>query len=220
MLQLQYKKIVKMNELRINAYSRITNKDVWLTGEKKEILKTGEKSLFLDDIYRSLCIQYLKYFKMDRLSKAGFLGSEMVIEAMKIDRTIPKKDFAIVSFNRSSSLEDDILYQQTIQDAQNFFPSPSIFVYTLPNIVNGEIAIRNKILGETSFYITEHFSAKQLYYAITDIFKTDNLSSLLCGWIDYYDEKCDVLMMYISRKEEGEILSVKRIEKIYLLVSD
>ena len=205
-----------MTELIINAYSRITNHGVWLNGEEKTIIKSGENSLFLDDIYRTLKIQYLKFFKMDRLSKAGFLASEMVIDFMQIERDTPKKEHAILCFNRSSSLDNDTLYQQTIQNPQNYFPSPSIFVYTLPNIVMGEIAIRNKIYGETSFYIAEHFSAEQLYFSITDIFKTGNVSALLCGWIEFYEDVCDVLMMYISEKGKGEKVSVENFNKLFV----
>ena len=42
-------------------------------------------------------------------------------------------------------------FQETIQHADSYYPSPALFVYTLPNIVTGEIAIRNKYYGETSF---------------------------------------------------------------------
>jgi len=204
-----------MKELRINAYCRITNKGVWINGEEKEILKLEDNNLFLDAIYRSMGIQYLKFFKMDKLSKAGFLGAELVMNAMKIERDTPKKEHAIICFNRSSSLDDDIEYQKTINDIHNYFPSPSVFVYTLPNIVNGEIAIRNKIFGETSFYITEHFSAKQIFFAITDIFNSGNISALLCGWTEYYENECDVLMMYISQNEEGVKVNINNIEELY-----
>jgi len=185
-------------KFRIKAYSRITNNGVWLNGEEIKIAKTDANSHFLDDIYRTLNIGYLKFFKMDRLCKAGFLSSELVMNAMKIDRNIPKKDFAVICFNRSSSLDDDNLYQKTIQNPENYYPSPSVFVYTLPNIITGEIAIRNKILGETSFYITEKISAEQIFNAIQDVFSTGAVSTLLCGWTEYYEDFCDVLMMYIE----------------------
>ena len=204
-----------MKEIRINAYCRITNNGVWINGEEKKIESFGENSQFLDNIYRSLDIQYLKFFKMDRLSKAGFLSTEIVMNTMKIEKDLSKKDYAIICFNRSSSLDDDAVYQKTIQDELNYFPSPSVFVYTLPNIVTGEIAIRHKIYGETSFYITEKFSAKQIFNPITDIFKSGNISALLCGWIECYKDVCDVLMMYISQKNEGEQLNLENLAKIY-----
>ena len=205
-----------MKNIRINAYCRITNKGVWINGVEKQI-DNAENHSFLDSIYRSSGIQYLKFFKMDRLSKAGFLSAELLLNALNIERNTPKKDCAIICFNSSSSLDNDAEYQKTIQNPQNYFPSPSIFVYTLPNIVTGEIAIRNKIFGETSFYIIEHFSAKQIFNSITDIFNTGNISSLLCGWTEYYENNCDVLMLYISYKEEGEVVSKEILEEIYKL---
>src|SRR3712207_7060242 len=56
-------------------------------------------------------------------------------------------------------------YEQTICHRAQFFPSPSVFVYTLPNIVTGEIAIRNHYHGETHFFVIprseEHTSELQ-----------------------------------------------------------
>ena len=198
-------------ELNINAYSRITNQGVWVNGKEIPILNANENAPFLDNIYRTLGMEYLKFFKMDKLSKAGLLGAELVMNASKIERDIPKQDHALICFNRSSSLHNDTLYQQTIHDESNYFPSPSVFVYTLANIVAGEIAIRNKIQGETSFYLTEKFSPEQLYFSILDAFNNSAISALLCGWIDYHEDVCDVAMLYVS-EAAGERLSVDNLK--------
>ena len=159
----------------------------------------GKEHLGLDDIYRSLGLQYPKFFKMDNLCKAGFLAAEMVCNDIHLDRSIEHKDMAIICFNRSSSLDDDTVYQQTINDKEHYYPSPSVFVYTLANIVTGEIAIRNKIMGETSFYILEKYNADEMAKAIVDVFQDDTVKGLLCGWVEYYNNYCDVLMMYVDR---------------------
>jgi 3-oxoacyl-[acyl-carrier-protein] synthase-1 len=176
----------------------------------------GEKESWLNAIFRSLQLQYLKFFKMDSLSKAGFLATELIANDLGWDCTLHKKDMAIVCFNHASSLENDKLYQRTIQDTAQYYPSPSVFVYTLPNIVIGEIAIRNKIEGETSFYITESFSAQAIYNAITDVFTDDSVNGLLCGWTSYFDKHCDVLMMYITKnKHAGTAITSESIAALY-----
>jgi hypothetical protein len=201
----------------IKSYCRITNKKVLLNGTEVPIIRSEEpNSLWLNDVYRSFGIQYLKFFKMDNLSKAGFLGAELVCRDVGLDINVPNKDISIVCFNRSSSLDDDIIYQQTIQDKNNYFPSPAVFVYTLANIVTGEIAIRNKIMGESSFYITEKFSPKQISEAIYDIFRNNYVNGLLCGWTEYFKDNCDVLMMFITRNNKsGKEITTELISKLY-----
>lgn len=188
-------------KLEIKSYCHITNERVSLNGNSIQIQRSeGKDSVWLDDIYRSLNIQYLKFFKMDRLSKAGFLGSELIFKAFDWDRNLPKKDMSIIGFNRSSSLDDDSIYQKTIQDKNNYFPSPSVFVYTLANIVTGEIAIRNKIQGETAFFVTEKFDPKLIYEIVSDAFETDTTQNrILCGWMEYFEHICDVFLLYVEK---------------------
>jgi 3-oxoacyl-[acyl-carrier-protein] synthase-1 len=187
-------------DLEIVSHCRITDKALSLNGNIIPVVYSEErKTSRLDAIYRTLGIEYPKFFKMDNLCKAGFLAAELVCNHVHWDRDRCNRDAAIVCFNSSSSLDDDTIYQKTICDKENYYPSPSVFVYTLANIVAGEIAIRNKIMGETAFYITENFSAQQMCDAITDVFNDHSVDKLLCSWTEYYHNHCDVLMMYIKR---------------------
>ncbi|MDD4848717.1 MAG: 3-oxoacyl-ACP synthase, partial [Bacteroidales bacterium] len=150
-------------DLYISSYCRLTNQKVLLNGVPIPIQRSeSNSSSWLHDIYHTLKPDYAKFFKMDRLSKAGFLAAELVLKEHLTDRETLKTDFSIVFANRSASLDDDKLYQTTIQQTDNYFPSPSVFVFTLANIVTGEIAIRHKIMGETSFFIMENFDASSI----------------------------------------------------------
>ena len=137
---------------------------------------------FFSAVYGCLGVDYRKFYKMDALSKLGFLASELLLK--DIDREIPKEDMGIVLFNRSSSLETDRRYQKTIRDKDDFFPSPAEFVYTLPNIVTGEIAIRNKITGETAFYVIPDFSGDRLCEAIENMINFAGMKYVLAGWTE------------------------------------
>ena len=105
----------------------------------------------LVDLYRTNINigDYPKFFKMDPLSRLGFVATELLL------KQCPKADYGVLLFNRSSSLADDLAFQATIQDHTNWFPSPALFVYTLPNIVTGEIAIRNHFQTETNFMVLD-----------------------------------------------------------------
>jgi len=180
----------------------------------KQIKLTFKTSSEITELYRSLKIDYPKFFKMDGLSKLGFLASEMIFKDEET-RFEPREDIAIISFNRSSSLEIDKQFQATIQDNENYFPSPSLFVYTLPNIVNGEIAIRNKFFGETFFYICKIFDEKQIAETVKDTFQDNAINAVLVSWIEYVEDKKEVFMMWIN-KENGDINFIEeQIKKLY-----
>lgn len=145
-------------------------------------------------------MNYPKFFKMDRLSKAGVLAAELLMNEIDCNNDQLKNNWAIACVNHASSLDDDIAYQKTIE-ADNFYPSPSVFVYTLANIVTGEIAIKHKILGETSFYIAEKFNADFLIRTANDIFEEcPNIDHILCGWCEYLENHCDVMMTIVARE--------------------
>ena len=155
--------------------------------------KPADLNQVLIDQYNRRRIDYRRFFKMDTLSKAGFLAAELLLE--DFDREQPKENMGIILFNHSSSLEADEAYQQTINDKDNYFPSPAVFVYTLPNIVTGEIAIRHKIHGETAFYITPRFQPDLIEEIGKSAFSASGLKYLLTGWVEISNDMIDVCMM-------------------------
>ncbi|MBO7459493.1 MAG: 3-oxoacyl-ACP synthase, partial [Bacteroidales bacterium] len=101
------------------------------------LMHNEKGSALLTELYRNHIGDYPKFFKMDTLSKLGFIASELLLN-IEGDRDFePREDRAVIFFNRSASLQADTHYQSTIQDPEHFFPSPAAFVYTLPNIVTG-----------------------------------------------------------------------------------
>lgn len=159
---------------------------------------SGDMQAFFSTIYERLGIDYRKFYKMDALSKLGFLASELILAGM--DKEEPKEDMGIAIFNRSASLEADRKYQQTIQHSDNFFPSPADFVYTLPNIVLGEIAIRNKIYGETAFYLMPKFEIKHISKVIEKMIDLAGMDYVLAGWVevDAFSDTFDCTMMLVK----------------------
>lgn len=145
----------------------------------------GHHSL-LTSLYRQMIGNYPKFYKMDGLSRLGFVASEILLNAEKGETD---KERAIIFFNHSSSIASDRNYKESINDKDNYFPSPSIFVYTLPNIVTGEIAIRNHFHGETSFFILPDKDEKMMEEILLASCRDTQSKSFLTGWIDYEDER-------------------------------
>ena len=146
-------------------------------------------SALLTELYRNNIGDYPKFFKMDTLSKLGFIASELLLNAEGNRSFEPREDRAVIFFNRNASLQADTNYQSTIQEKNNFFPSPAAFVYTLPNIVTGEIAIRNKYFGETSFIVIDDFDEKIIEKNLKNSFQDPMTTSIIGGWVDCEDEE-------------------------------
>ncbi len=143
----------------------------------------------LNAAYRTLGTDYPKFFRMDTLSRLGFIASELLLNRVKPgDRPASRGDRGVIFWNRSASLCNDRHYQKTISDPRNWFPSPSLFVYTLPNIVCGEIAIRNKLYGETMFFIADDYDESAILNAVRREFDDRGMNSALCGWLECSDD--------------------------------
>ena len=198
--------------LELLSYCRITNDKVIVNGTEENITRTD--SSWLTDIYHSKAISYPKFFKMDNLAKAGFLGVELTLQATDFEKDTLKENVAVVCCNSSSSLDDDTAYQKTIQDSENYYPSPAVFVYTLANIVTGEISIRNKVMGESSFYIMKSFDAKAILTILSSVFSDESIDYCIFGWTEYYKNNCDVLCMYIKRSSSNT-LDYNKLQELY-----
>lgn len=144
---------------------------------------------FITSLYKKLIGGYARFYKMDMLSRLGFVASEILL-GMEADvtRFEERADRAIVLFNRTSSLHTDKAFAEGICDDRNYFPSPSTFIYTLPNIVTGEIAIRNKYHGETSFYMLARKDERLMREITEATFADKATKSVVAGWVDYENE--------------------------------
>ena len=154
----------------------ITPTSVLLDGQLIATTETGEKMLV--ELYRRFAGDYPKFFKMDTLCRLGFIAAEILLKE-KISQC-EKEKMSVILANRSASITNDTDYLATISEG-NYYPSPALFVYTLPNIVTGEIAIRHHIQGETSFYILDN--PEQLEQIILSTFNSQ-LSTLIVGWCE------------------------------------
>ena len=178
----------------------ITPEAVKLNGVDMSHAEQG--NALLTELYRAHVGDYPKFFKMDTLSKLGFVAFEMLLKDEGEERFVPREDRAVVLFNRTASLQADTNYQATIQDPENFFPSPAAFVYTLPNIVTGEIAIRNKYYGETSFIVMESCDAQIMARQLMNAFQDPMTQSILGGWLDCTDENHFEARLFLVEKQQ------------------
>ena len=188
----------------LKHYVVITPETVKLNGISINHAEQG--NALLTELYRAYIGDYPKFFKMDTLSKLGFVASEMLLKDEGKERFVSREDCAVVLFNKTASLQADTNYQLTIQDPENFFPSPAAFVYTLPNIVTGEIAIRNKYYGETSFIVMESCDAHIMAQQLMNAFQDPMTQSILGGWLDCNDENHFEARLFLVEKQQFDNL--------------
>lgn len=198
----EQKKIENQNTeetLKLIHHVSISSNAVFVDGMKLKSECTGKD--LLSYIYKQHIGGYPKFYKMDMLGRLGFIASELLLAAEGEERFVECENRAVILFNRSSSIYTDKLYLQSIADENEYFPSPSLFVYTLPNIVVGEIAIRNHYHGETSFYILPDRNEGIMNQVIDVSVGAGTVNSVICGWIDYEDDKHFVADLYLKQKQ-------------------
>ena len=137
---------------------------------------------FAKAAYKKFGFDYPKFHKMDALSKLAFIASEMALKEEE------NKSTALVFANRSSSLDTDMKYQESINSQENYFPSPAVFVYTLPNICLGEISIRHQLQTENAFFVTDEFDEEFMNLYAGQLLKSGKADRVLVGWAELYGE--------------------------------
>jgi len=184
----------------IQRHIRLENNSVFAEG--KEIFsidKDEEFKVFAKSVYKNYEIKYGKFYKMDALSKLGFLASELLLKDFNKDDILPEQ-IAIICANTSASLHTDVKYQNTLKE----IPSPALFVYTLPNIVLGEISIRNMIRGESLFLVQDKFDADFMAEYVDDIFENTNTELCITGWLEISaNEEYKANLFLVSKQESN-----------------
>lgn len=177
--------------------------------QKKETILSFDPEIgfpqFLKDSYKKLELNYPKYHKMDSLCKLGILGASLLLKNQNFT-----EDTALVFSNSSSSHDIDLKHQRSMEN----IVSPAVFVYTLPNIVLGEISIKYKLQSENVFFIEDKFNPDLLVDYSEGLLNSGKATSVVCGWLELKNDEYDVLLCLVSNN--GEIPFTKvNLEELY-----
>jgi hypothetical protein len=153
---------------------------------------------FLDGLYGHLGLRYPKFFKMDRLCRLGLLASEILLSEPHAFQEFKPEEKGIVLSNSSASLDTDLRYFDTVET----IPSPALFVYTLPNIMIGEIAIRHQFKGENAFFVFKDFDANFMEQYVGSLLEGSSLNICLCGWVEWLREEYRAVMMLVGTGQQ------------------
>lgn len=199
-----------MDTLYISQICKIQSQKVILNNEVVfEDLESNELNSFLKNAYKSQNYDYAKFFKMDHLSKLTFLAAEPILQNQE------DKNIALVFMNRAASLDTDVKHQQSIQNKEAYYPSPAVFVYTLPNICLGELSIKHKLQTENCFFVSENFDTKLMYNYAEYLIRYKNVNKVLCGWIDVLENQYRAVVYLVEKQGEKEH-SRNELEQIFI----
>lgn len=184
------------------------NGDLWYAGEQ-----TQEAPDFLTELYKRSQAEYPKFYKMDHLAQLGFIAAELVLQGRNLAEEYGASAAGIVFCNANASLDADLHYFESVKN----IPSPAQFVYTLPNIVIGEISIRHRLKGENAFFVQEEFDPAFLEFYVTDLFNRQRLQACLCGWVEYLQGSYKAVIYLVENKPGNRYLQfdIKNINQIY-----
>ena len=211
-------------ELLITRYMKLQDHRVWLNGIVEYVSEAGSVNELFRSVYRHYHTDYPKFFKMDNLCKLAFLSAEILLQGTHVLQKYPAEQIGIILENASSSLEYDRKHMESVRDRNRYFPSPSVFVYTIPNIMVAEIAIRHKVKGENTVFISEQFDPDLIDHYVSELFRNQRVSCCLSGWIECYGDHYQSFLFLIEQEDkirgfkglqEYVIFNTLNMEKLY-----
>lgn len=197
----------------ITSSCKIESGVVFKDGQRIFENKDVDINDFLLSVYQHFQLNYPKFYKMDNLSKLGWLASEILLKNSFKKEDYQPEDVGVVLANSNSSLDDDIKYFDSVQD----IASPSLFVYTLPNIVIGEICIRNHFKGEHAFFIQDNFDAAFITQQVNYLLGNNILKACICGWVDVLEQdyKANLFLVEKQKSEHSLLFSAENMDNIF-----
>jgi 3-oxoacyl-(acyl-carrier-protein) synthase len=151
--------------------------------ELSEIDCNSDFKTYIKGLFASVSEPYMKFSKMDDYCRLGTTAVQLLLDKVGGLSQYDPYEIALIVNTDTGCIESDLAHWDNIT-ADEYVSSPAIFVYTLPNVVAGEICIKNKFKGE----------------GVTLVGNTDDPKTIVerfCGGTDtkaaiyLYVDKCD-----------------------------
>lgn len=136
---------------------------------------------FIRSAFKTVCAPNMKFYKMDSLSKLGYVASEVLLDGIEYG----EEDCGLILSGVYGSLDTDIRHQQIIDTETDASASPAVFVYTLPNVVEGEISIRHHIKGENTWFWSDDRTLSDMREYAALSMSAQDMKYCIVGHIDF-----------------------------------
>lgn len=144
---------------------------------------------FIRERYRALADPNMKFSKMDDLCKLAYVASCELLAGHRPD--YPAERIGVVLANRSASLDSDRRHQAIVDAGDACGASPAVFVYTLPNIMLGQVAIKHGLKGESTFFAFPDKSSNFIREYAASLIAEGRMDAVVWGWCELDGGKYD-----------------------------
>ena len=169
---------------------------------------------FIRERYRALADPNMKFSKMDDLCKLAYVASCELLSGHRPD--CPAERIGVVMANRSASLDSDRRHQAIIDAGDGCGASPAVFVYTLPNIMLGQVAIKHGLKGESTFFAFPDKSSNFIREYTASLIAEGRMDAVLWGWCEFdggsYD--CELTLTEKTGQDTMEDLELQLKQQI------
>jgi len=153
---------------------------VILNGEAESYESTG--SALVSEIFKKKLLDGSRFFKMDIFSRLAYVATGLL--AKDALAGYAPEDIALFIFTQNGSVLADRKHLSTFSNPEDFYPSPAIFINTLPNVVLGEIAVMNTIKGETTLVMLPYRDDALIDRIVKASLSSTRPSVMIYGWVD------------------------------------
>lgn len=171
----QPRKMRKSATVVINAGEVIVNDSTFFSD------KSADFGTFIREAFKSRGENNMKFYKMDDLCKLGYVAVAWLLDGIEFG----EEECGMVLSGKYGCLNTDMKHQQIIDKEGDAASSPAVFVYTLPNVVAGEISIRHHIKGENTWFWSDDRMMSDLKHYATLMAGASDLRYCIIGHLDF-----------------------------------
>lgn len=171
----QPRKMRKSATVEINAGEVFVNDSVVFSD------KSADFGTFIREAFKSRGENNMKFYKMDDLCKLGYVAAAWLLDGIEFG----EEECGMVLSGKYGCLDTDMKHQQIIDKEGDAASSPAVFVYTLPNVVAGEISIRHHIKGENTWFWSDDRTMSDLKHYATLMAGASDLRYCIIGHLDF-----------------------------------
>lgn len=143
--------------------------------------KSADFGTFIREAFKSRGENNMKFYKMDDLCKLGYVAAAWLLDGIEFG----EEECGMVLSGKYGCLDTDMKHQQIIDKEGDAASSPAVFVYTLPNVVAGEISIRHHIKGENTWFWSDGRTMSDLKHYASLMAGASDLRYCIIGHLDF-----------------------------------
>lgn len=171
----QPRKMRKSATVGINAGEVLVNDSVVFSD------KSADFGTFIREAFKSRGENNMKFYKMDDLCKLGYVAAAWLLDGVEFG----EEECGMVLSGKYGCLDTDMKHQKIIDKEGDAASSPAVFVYTLPNVVAGEISIRHHIKGENTWFWSDDRTMSDLKHYASLMAGASDLRYCIIGHLDF-----------------------------------